>query len=82
MKTPQVPAMPGMSPLGFRGIEKTSATDLNAMSTKLERFAYETRHDVKGLLQRKAAAPLKPKAEQQACNAGLFSDDSKQTEMF
>ena len=38
--------------------------------------------DEKTIAERKWRAPLKPKAEQKACDAGLFSDDSKQTELF
>lgn len=32
--------------------------------------------------QRRANAPLKPKAIQRPCDAGLFSDQSQQTELF
>jgi hypothetical protein len=38
--------------------------------------------DEKTVAERKWQAALKPKAEQKACDAGLFSDDSKQTELF
>jgi hypothetical protein len=38
--------------------------------------------DEKTVAERKWTAPLKPKAEQKACDVGLFSDDSKQTELF
>jgi hypothetical protein len=38
--------------------------------------------DEKTVAERKWTAPLKPKAEQTACDLGLFSDDSKQTELF
>jgi hypothetical protein len=38
--------------------------------------------DEKTVAERKWTAPLKPKAEQRACDLGLFSDDSKQTELF
>lgn len=62
MKTPQVPAMPGMSPLGFR--EPSKATN------------------EKTVAERQWQAPTKAKAPQQACDVGLFSDDSKQTELF
>lgn len=34
------------------------------------------------LAKRQAKAPLKAKAHQRPCNHGLFSDDSKQAEMF
>ncbi len=38
--------------------------------------------DEKTIADRKWSAPLKPKAEQKACDLGLFSDDSKQSELF
>jgi hypothetical protein len=41
-----------------------------------------TAPNVGGLLKIKAAAPLKPSKPQAACDAGLFSDQSKQGEMF
>jgi hypothetical protein len=41
-----------------------------------------TAPDVGGLLKIKAAAPLKPAKPQAPCDAGLFSDQSKQGEMF
>lgn len=34
------------------------------------------------LAQRRADAPLKPKAAQRPCDAGLFSDQSQQKELF
>jgi hypothetical protein len=34
------------------------------------------------MAQRRANAPLKPKATQRPCDAGLFSDDAKQTDLF
>jgi hypothetical protein len=42
----------------------------------------ELPRDQKTVAERKWRAPLKPKAEQKACDLGLFSDDSKQTELF
>lgn len=38
--------------------------------------------DEKTVAERKWQAPLKPRAEQKACDLGLFSDDSKQEELF
>ena len=61
MKTPQVPAMPGISPLGFR------IPTLQQSQAELAR--------------RKAAAPLKPQAEQRACDHGLFSDEPAQIDL-
>jgi hypothetical protein len=37
--------------------------------------------DISGTLQRKAEAPLKPKADQQPCDVGLFSDDGAQLDL-
>lgn len=34
------------------------------------------------LAQRRAVAPLRPKAIQRPCDAGLFSDDAKQQDLF
>lgn len=34
------------------------------------------------LAQRRASAPLKPKTDQRPCDAGLFSDQSQQKELF
>jgi hypothetical protein len=34
--------------------------------------------DVKGALQRKSDAPLKPSKPQEPCDSGLFSDDASQ----
>jgi hypothetical protein len=53
MKTPQVPALPGMTPLG-----------------------------IKPYAQILAEAPLKPKANQEACDVGLFGDDAKQLDLI
>jgi hypothetical protein len=38
--------------------------------------------DEKTVADRKWSAPLKPPVAQKPCDTGLFSDDSKQTEMF
>ena len=38
--------------------------------------------DEKTVAERAWRAPLKPPAEQKACDLGLFSDDSKQRELF
>ena len=38
--------------------------------------------DEKIIAERTWRAPMKPKAEQKACDLGLFSDDSKQRELF
>jgi hypothetical protein len=37
--------------------------------------------DVAGMLKRRAKAPLKAKAPQQACDHGLFGDESRQTDL-
>lgn len=34
------------------------------------------------IVQRRADAPLKPKAIQRPCDAGLFSDQAKQADLF
>lgn len=34
------------------------------------------------MAQRKADAPLRPKANQRPCDAGLFSDEKNQTSLF
>lgn len=34
------------------------------------------------LAERRAALPLRPKAEQRPCDLGLFSDDAQQGELF
>lgn len=34
------------------------------------------------IAQRKADAPLRPKANQRPCDAGLFSDEKNQTSLF
>ena len=41
----------------------------------------ETDPDVTGMLTRRANAPLKPKTPQQACDHGLFGDDSRQADL-
>jgi hypothetical protein len=41
-----------------------------------------TAPDIGGLLKIKAAAPLKPAKPQAPCDAGLFSDQPNQKEMF
>jgi hypothetical protein len=38
--------------------------------------------DEKTVAERKWRSPLKPKAEQAACDLGLFSDDSKQIDLL
>jgi hypothetical protein len=38
--------------------------------------------DERTVAERKWQAPLKAPAEQKACDVGLFSDDSKQQELF
>ena len=40
------------------------------------------RTDQKTVAERKWSSGLKPNKPQQACDVGLFSDDSKQTSMF
>jgi hypothetical protein len=37
--------------------------------------------DVAGLLRYKAAAPIKPRAPQAACDIGLFSDEADQLDL-
>jgi hypothetical protein len=61
MRTPQIPAMPGMSPLGL-----TNARNV----------------DEKTVAQRKWQAPKLAPKPQQPCDVGLFSDDSKQQNLF
>jgi hypothetical protein len=61
MRTPQVPAMPGMSPLGV----------FNPRNV-----------DEKTVAERQWRKPLLPAAEQKPCDVGLFSDDSKQGDLF
>lgn len=51
-KTPQVEALPGMTPLGFNPA------------------------------QHACDKPLKPKQDQVACDIGLFSDDSLQSDLI
>ena len=61
------------------------------MRTRFEKDAYALAElgisnphaaDEKTIAERKWQAPLKPKAEQKACDLGLFSDDSKQIDLF
>lgn len=40
-----------------------------------------TAPDVGGLLRQKAAAPIKPRKPQSACDIGLFSDDADQLDL-
>jgi hypothetical protein len=37
--------------------------------------------DVAGLLRARAAAPIKPRVPQNACDAGLFSDEADQLDL-
>jgi hypothetical protein len=62
MKTPQIAAMPGMTPLG-----------LNPRSV-----------DERTVAERKwqSGSWIKVKVPQKPCDVGLFSDDSKQEELF
>lgn len=62
MRVPQVPAMPGMAPLGFK--EPSRASN--------EKTVAERQWQGRKL----APAPQKP------CDHGLFSDDSRQSELF
>jgi hypothetical protein len=39
------------------------------------------RADVKGMLDRRANAPLKSKQDQKPCDVGLFSDDAVQMDL-
>jgi hypothetical protein len=41
-----------------------------------------TAPDIGGLLKIKSAAPLKPAKPQAPCDAGLFSDQANQRELF
>jgi hypothetical protein len=41
----------------------------------------QTGPDVAGMIERRANAPLKPKAPQQACDVGLCGDDSRQVDL-
>jgi len=74
MKTPQVPAMPGMAPLGVR----RPATGEHSIGLGVANSLDQDRAE---LARRKAAAPLKPKAPQSACALGLFSDAAAQTDL-
>lgn len=47
-----------------------------------DHFAGMERESVRTVLNRKAAAPLKPAKEQRPLEIGLFSDDAKQQELF
>jgi hypothetical protein len=40
-----------------------------------------TSADIAGLLRLKAAAPIKPRKPQSACDIGLFSDDADQLDL-
>lgn len=40
-----------------------------------------TSADIAGLLRLKAAAPIKPRKAQDACDIGLFSDDADQLDL-
>lgn len=40
-----------------------------------------TEPDPAGLARKLAAAPLKPRKPQEPCDAGLFSDESRQTDI-
>lgn len=62
MKTPQVPAMPGMSPLAFKEPAKAA--------------------NEKTVAERQWSKPKLAPKPQQPCDVGLFSDDSKQTDLF
>lgn len=41
-----------------------------------------TGKDIRGSLQRKANAPLKPSVAQQPCDLGIFSDSRNQVDML
>jgi hypothetical protein len=73
-KTPQIPAMPGMTPLGFAPARTGDHSIGLGVANRLS-------DDQAELARRKAAAPLRPRKEQIACDHGLFGDDARQIDL-
>lgn len=62
--------------------EKDRSTDIGAEGKEQTVLEGAEREANKSFLQRKADAPLKPKAAQQGADEGLFGDGHKQSELF
>ena len=84
----QIPAMTGMTPLGFR---KPDRLTVSYGSTPVGTVAgpsgslglhNELGRDQATLAQRKANAPLLARVAQAPCDVGLFSDDSAQSDLI
>ena len=84
MKTPQVPAMAGMAPLGY-----SVRIDEHGAQVRIPRAAVDLdgpllnplRQDQAEIARRKAAAPMLAPKPQVACDHGLFSDASAQSDL-
>jgi hypothetical protein len=72
MKTPQVPAMAGMTPLGFT--DKTPAGPQGVIPGAARASGAD-------MARRGALAPLRPNRAQSPCDVGLFSDDAAQFDL-
>lgn len=87
MKTPQIPAMPGMSPMGFKAPDRLTvsygSTPIGTVAGPSGSLGLhnELGRDQASLAQRKADAPLKPKVAQVSCDVGLFGDSMLQSDL-
>jgi hypothetical protein len=81
MKVPQIPAMPGMAPLGFKRPQPSDAS-CSECGDYLGSFPLHCdRCGRRRAAQRKADAPMLAPKPQQPCDVGLFSDDARQTDL-
>ena len=71
MKTPQIPPLAGMTPLG---VKPSNVVPFPRMLQPVSRDEIE-------IARRKTAAPLKPKTAQKPLDSGLFSDDATQADL-
>jgi len=74
MKTPQIPAMPGMTPLGILPSDKPRGPDFRLLNP--------LHVDQATLAQRKANAPLLAPKPQKPLDIGLFSDEANQLDLI
>jgi hypothetical protein len=87
MKTPQVPPLAGMTPLGLSGGMKAKRmSSIAAEKANAAKGNHITSLELEGgksqsLAQRRANAPLRPAKEQAPCDHGLFGDERNQADL-
>lgn len=82
MKTPQIPAMPGMSPLGLKQTKAWENDRIRCLTRdgKLD-VLNKTATDEKTVAERQWSKPKLAPKPQKPCDHGIFSDDANQLDL-